>query len=39
MREDINLVKLSREDGLSIRKVYIEKILTECKEQAENWRN
>ncbi len=36
MDEIINLAKISRVDELSVRKVYLEKILKECKEQLEN---
>lgn len=36
MEEKINMANLSREDELSVRKIYIEKILKDCKEQLEN---
>lgn len=34
--EELNMAKLSKEDELSVRKAYVEKILKECKKQTED---
>ncbi|WP_154695591.1 hypothetical protein [Clostridium botulinum] len=36
MLKNTNLLKLSRVDELSLRKIYIEKMIVECKAQLEN---
>ena len=34
--EQLNMAKLSKEDELSVRKTYVEKMLKECKKQTED---
>lgn len=34
--EQLNMAKLSKEDELSVRKAYVEKMLKECKKQTED---
>jgi len=34
--EQLNMAKLSKEDELSVRKAYVEKMLKQCKKQTED---
>jgi hypothetical protein len=36
MEDKLNMAQLSKEDELSVRKAYVEKMLKECKKQTED---